>query len=212
MIKKLLIALGVKNMFMLYRLSKGYLEKEGWNSSVKRTLPINKNGQPIPWYTYPSIHFLEQKLHKELSVLEYGSGHSTIWFSRRVKNIISVEHNLNWYNFLKNKLNLRPNVEYLLKNLGSGDYQNEVLNYQNKFDIIVIDGRQRVQCILNSLGALKENGVIILDNSERTRYEEGHNFLISNGYKRIDFWGIGPLNYDSWATSVFYKEENCLNI
>ncbi len=211
-LKKILIQLGIKNLFILYKLSNSYLKEEGWNLSVRKALPVNKDGKPIPWYTYSCIHFLEQKLPKGLSVLEYGSGHSTIWFSRRVENIISIEHNLKWYNFLKNELNHQPNVEYLSKNLSSGEYQNEVLNYRNQFDIIIIDGRQRVQCSLKSLNALKENGVIIWDNTDRIRYNEGFNYLVSNGFKRIDFWGMGPISYKSWCTSIFYKERNCLSI
>jgi hypothetical protein len=99
----------------------------------------------------------------------------------------------------------KPNIKYILKDLNSGENQNEILNYKKTFDIIVIDGREKVQCSINSLSTLKENGVIIWDNSDRTIYSEGYNFLISNGFKRIDFWGIGPINFYSWCTSIFYK-------
>jgi hypothetical protein len=87
-----------------------------------------------------------------------------------------------------------------------------VAGYTNAFDAIVIDGRDRVNCCKNSLGALKAAGVIIWDNSERPDYQEGYDFLINNGFKRIDFGGIGPINPDAWCTSVFYRSNNCLGI
>jgi hypothetical protein len=201
-----------KYLVTLHFLSKYYLKENGWKLSIKRGLPVDKEGQELPWFTYSSIQFLTSRLNKELSVFEYGSGNSTIWFSNKMKKVVSVEHNKEWYSQLKNKLKEKPNIKYILKDLNSGEYQNEILNYEKTFDIIVIDGRNRVQCSMNSLSALKENGVIIWDNSNRTRYSEGHNFLISNGFKRIDFWGIGPINFYSWCTSIFYKENNCLDI
>jgi hypothetical protein len=96
--------------------------------------------------------------------------------------------------------------------LNSGEYQNEILNYNKVFDIIIIDGRERVQCSMNSLNALKENGVIIWDNSDRLKYAKGYNFLLSNGFKRIDFSGLGPINPHAWCTSIFYRVGNCLDI
>lgn len=206
-----MIYLGVKNIVALFKLSK-YLQAEGWHLSLKKTSVIDSDGQELPWYTYPFIHFLEPRLHKDLVIFEYGSGNSTIWFSKKVKHVVSVEHHPGWYYKIKKKVRNLSNVHYILKDLGSGEYQNEILKYSNTFDIIIIDGRQRVKCCINSLEALKEDGVIILDNSDRTRYEEGYNFLVSNGFKRIDFWGIGALNTKSWSTSIFYKKGNCLNI
>lgn len=212
MLKKILIKLGVKNKFILYKLSKSYLKNEGWDLSVKQGLPIDKDGKALPWYTYPSIHFLIPRLDKEFTVFECGSGNSTLWYSSRVKKVVAIEHDVKWYSRLKEKLDNRTNVDYLLKDLGSGEYQDEILNYCKVFDVIVIDGRQRIKCAQNSLNALKDNGVIVWDNTDRIRYEEGFDFLFSNGFKRIDFWGMGPINHSSSCTSIFYKEENCLGI
>ena len=39
-----------------------------------------------------------------MSALEFGSGRSGIWFSQRVQNLTSVEHDLDWYQSVKDKL------------------------------------------------------------------------------------------------------------
>lgn len=65
---------------------------------------------------------------------------------------------------------------------------------------------------MNSIKTLKDDGVIIWDNSDRVNYQEGYDFLLANGFKRLDFWGIGPVNSYSWCTSIFYRKENCLKI
>jgi tRNA A58 N-methylase Trm61 len=144
-------------------------------------------------------------------VFEYGSGSSTLWWAKRVFRVVSFEHDHAWYNKL---LKLIPeNVEYVYCEMTpNGDYSRGVKKYSNMFDIIVIDGRDRVNCAKNSLGALKEDGVIIWDNSERSKYAEGYAFLKDNGFKRIEFTGIGPVNSFAWSTTVFYRNKNCLAI
>lgn len=144
-------------------------------------------------------------------VFEFGSGNSTLWWGKKVSKVISYEHDLSWYQSFKNRL--PSNVEYHHCELAYGEeYSKAILDYNNAFDIIIIDGRDRVNCAKNSLGALKDHGVIIWDNSDRESYEEGYSFLIQNDFKRLDFEGHGPINSYGWSTSIFYRNNNCLGI
>ena len=74
------------------------LRDDGWFESFNTKRSIDKEGNPIPWCTYPFIKFIEPKLNKDFSVFEYGSGNSTIWYAQRVKEIISVENDEDWFN------------------------------------------------------------------------------------------------------------------
>ena len=199
------------NLLSFYSLKKsGYLFDKGWFNSFKSKLPINKENEPIPWMTYPFIDFIPSRLNSNMKIFEYGSGNSTLWWSKRVKTIISCEHDKLWYNSLLN--NLPENVTLEYREVENGNYAKKICEYVNEFDIIIIDGRDRISCAKNSLLALKKDGIIIWDNSDRKEYQEGYNFLTSQGFKRIDFIGLGPINVMSWATSVFYKSDNCLNL
>ena len=104
------------------------------------------------------------------------------------------------------------NVEYILKPLANKEYENYILNCTSKFDIIIIDGRERVQTAKNSLHSLKRSGIIIWDNSDREKYKEGYQLLFEKGFKRLDFWGIAPGLHAETCTSIFYREENCFGI
>ncbi|MGB5978924.1 MAG: hypothetical protein WBG62_16030 [Cyclobacteriaceae bacterium] len=58
------------------------------------------------------------------------------------------------------------------------DYYEQVLSYpDDHFDFILVDGRSRVECALNSLSKLKSGGVMALDNAERPRYRPVHAIL-----------------------------------
>ena len=188
-----------------------YLEKIGWFQSVEKRLPIDRDGNCLPWYTYPAISFLNGKIRSEMRVFEYGSGNSTLWWSRQVSSLTSCEHNLGWFNSLKARI--PSNVDYIYCELDYGKHYCEtILAYKDRFNIIVIDGRDRVNCAKNSIGALKMDGVIIWDNSDRKKYQEGYSYLIQNGFRRLDFWGLGPINSYEWCTSIFYRDQNCLEI
>jgi hypothetical protein len=189
----------------------GYLGNQGWFRSVELGLPVDGDGNCLPWFTYCAISFLTGRVRPEMTVFEYGSGHSTLWWSGRVKKVVSYEHDSNWFATLKPRI--PANVDYFHVPLEyGGDYSKAILGFQDYFDIIVIDGRDRVQCAKNSLGALRSNGVIIWDNSDRTSYAEGYQFLADHGFKQIDFQGLGPINDYQWTTSVFYRDLNCLSL
>ena len=62
-----------------------YLEAVGWLHSAKNRQPVNGAGEPIPWYSYAAIHFLENRLPTDLDVwgseldfLLYGGPHVVV--------------------------------------------------------------------------------------------------------------------------------------
>ena len=188
-----------------------YLERIGWFRSWEERLPVDRDGNGLPWFTYPLIAFLKGKIQSDMCVFEYGSGNSTLWWGKQVSSLTSCEHDLEWYNSLKQRI--PSNVKYIHCELEyGGQYCRTILEYKNRFDIIVIDGRDRVNCAKNSLGALKDDGVIIWDNSNREKYQDGCSYLIQNGFRRLDFEGLGPVGIHEWCTSIFYRDKNCLEI
>lgn len=196
----------------LHILMQQYLINCGWVNSVQKEMSIDKEDNPIPWFTYSSISFLEPRLKKAFDVFEYGSGNSTLWFAQRVGRITSVEHDSEWFDKMKPLFDSIKNINYHHRPIENKQYGSFVAEFNNKFDIVIIDGQDRVTCAKNVIGALKKDGVIIWDNSDRTEYQEGYDFLNKNGYKRIDFVGLGPINHYPTSTSIFYQSNNILNI
>lgn len=213
MIKKILrLSRLTSSLLEAYFFSKKYLKPKGWFESRYLHKPVNRNGNPIPWMTYSSIHFINEKLKlKPMSVFEYGSGNSTLWFASRVENIISIENDAVFYNKMIKKVNSIGNVSYELRNLND-NYSSEILEYENAFDVLIIDGRERVQCAKNCIKSLKKEGVIIFDNSDRIKYKEAYNFLENNQFKKLEFKGAGPISHIEWKTTIYYRENNCFEI
>lgn len=189
-----------------------YLNSVGFYESIQYQTPLDKKLNPIPWFTYPFIHFLVARLkNKAVKVFEYGAGMSTLFWQKLALKVVSIEHDKEWVEKLKPKVEENVLLKYIPLEF-NGSYCREVLSYSNFFDIIVIDGRDRVRCMRNCIEALNEIGVIILDNSEREYYKPGVDFILDKGFKKIDFQGMGPINSYGWMTSIFYREGNIFKL
>jgi hypothetical protein len=174
----------------------------GWSLSRELHSAINKDGEPLPWITYPAIEYLNQLDLRSKTVLEYGSGNSSLYFSRRVKSILSIEHNLEWYSKLKIDLAENQSLIHASEEL----YAEAPLQQNKKFDIIIIDGIKREECVAVCFKIIEEGGMILLDNSER--YPNLCEKIRNDGYLQIDFHGMGPINRYTWTTSLFFSAES----
>ena len=84
---------------------------------------------------------------------------------------------------------------------------------KEKFDIILIDGRDRVNCALNSIEHLNERGIIIWDDTQREAYQDGYEFIKKHGFKQLELRGIiyGVPSFEG-STSIFYREDNIFDL
>lgn len=172
----------------------------GHNHTVTTGIPLDKAGTPIPWFTYPAIEYLSQLNLSNSSVLEWGGGNSTKYFSERCRNILTIEHNIEW--FIKLRENKFPNSDVML--VEPLQYGNPSFIAERKFDIIIVDGINREECMHTAYDILNAGGIIILDNSDR--HPEIADEARKNGFTQIDFHGIGPVNMYTWTTTIFFKD------
>ncbi len=190
---------------------KGYLASIGWFTSFDEQQAIDGSGNPLPWVTYSFIDFIKPRLTKNLSVFEYGSGNSTLFYAKHVQKVVSVEHDEAWYHKIAQEK--AANAEMIFTALEKdGEYSRKAVLLGEKFDIIIVDGRDRVNCCKNSVEALTTSGVLVLDDSERDFYQPARTFLLEKGFKELPFTGVSPGLFYNKTTSVFYKQDNCLGI
>ena len=190
---------------------KGYLNSIGWFTAFDQKQAVDGQGRALPWVTYSFIDFIKERITKSQHIFEYGSGSSTIFYAERAGKVTSVEHDKGWFDKVKGTS--PANAEMIFCELHKdGEYARKATLLNQQFDIIIVDGRDRVNCCKYSLAALSPEGVIILDDSEREAYEPARMLLKENGFKEISFSGISPGLFYEKATSVFYKANNCLNI
>jgi hypothetical protein len=188
-----------------------YLESSGWLRSRQERMPVDAEGGPMPWYTYAAIAFLEARIDPSFCVFEYGSGNSTLWWAARTHSVNSVEHSEAWAAKMQTRLPENARVRHAPLD-GSSIYANAAALSNQEYDVIVVDGVDRVRCAYFGLSALAPEGIVIWDNSDRDRYQAGYDYLMTCGFRAIAFEGLGPICVTPWRTSVFYRRRNCLGI
>jgi hypothetical protein len=86
-----------------------------------------------------------------------------------------MENNRDWFNKTKKMCKGMENV-YLMHKLLSGDYITEITRFPDQFfDCILIDGRDRVECV--KAASRKARQFVILDNALRGRYAGAIQFM-----------------------------------
>ncbi len=172
----------------------------GWKISYESGRPLDGSGNPIPWFTYPAVEFLKTLDLSNARVFEYGSGNSSFFFAQRAKEVIAVENDLIWADIVASK-----NIENLkiLKISEKESYVNSPLEQEGKFDIVVVDGRNRIACTAIAADVVFENGIVIIDNSDW--YPLACSFMRERGWFQVDFSGLGPIAPFPWTTSVFFR-------
>jgi predicted O-methyltransferase YrrM len=186
----------------------------GWHQSLRKQISVDAEGRFLPWYTYPCIEWLPGRLQATDVVFEFGAGSSTLWYGQRVAKVITVEHDAVWFSRLAE---VAPsNVELELRSAAPdevgtlepestvSEYVGVIERYRARFfDVVVVDGVERLTCIRSALPHLKEDGLLVVDNSDRPAYRPAVDYLADQGMGRIDFFGFAPGSGLPGCTSVF---------
>jgi len=210
---------GLVHMWLHDPIAREY--RRQWSQSLKRS--HNALDDEWPWVTFGAFRWLEQHLRADMSVFEYGSGGSTVYFAKHVRRVVSVEHNGDWYERVSQRLAecgathceyrlIRPEpIEYppgytsdasAYRGLSFFNYVKAIDEYaDDRFDLIVVDGRSRCACVRHAIARVKAGGYLILDNSDRSRYDAAHAAM--GGYAVRHFYGLGPYRPTPWQTTVW---------
>jgi hypothetical protein len=178
------------------------LYRQGQLATMKSQRPVDADGTPIPWITYPALEFLRQFSFVGRRCFEFGAGNSTLFWSQRATEVYAVETDAAWYAELQSA---RPNNVHLALHEDERAFANSIIGAPGLFDVIVIDSiRHRIPASVNALGKLAPGGIIVFDNTDW--YPNACALLKGAGLIQIDFHGFGPVNGYAWTTSIFFKE------
>ena len=175
--------------------------------SIDEKVCLDKNGNPIPWYTYPAIEYLAQFDYSQKKIFEFGCGYSSAFWAQRAQSVTSIEDNPDWLQKWQKEFNY-PNLKIRHRS-ENAEYENAVFEDDIKYDVIVIDGKRREQCATAAINALADGGVIIFDDSDRVNnceeYRRAISLLRQAGLLQIDFYGFCPMNCYTKTTSLFLR-------
>lgn len=187
------------------------LHADGWVRSMQEGRCVDRQGKPLPWLTYPAIEFLARRVRSDLSVFEYGCGMGTLWWAARTQRVVAVEHDPVWA--AKISAEAPAHAAVLQRSLEPDDaYVSCPRGQGPPFDVVLIDGANRVRCVPHAIAALGPRGVIVFDNTDRAEYAPGLSELEQAGFRSVPFVGLAPMGTVKTETSVWYRAGNCLGL
>jgi protein-L-isoaspartate O-methyltransferase len=147
----------------------------------------------MAWWSYPAMRRVEEFLadRPEARIFEYGAGASTLWLAKRAGQVDSVEHDTQWAEVVREMVggasagNVKlhavaptaATADTVVRSnrvghtdLDFADYVSTIDQVGGPFDLIVVDGRARVDAFRRALDHLAEGGVVVFDNIKRKRY------------------------------------------
>lgn len=177
--------------------------------SIDGKICADKDGRPLPWYTFPAIEYLSQFDYADKKIFEFGCGYSTAFWAQRAQKVKTIEDNLSWYDRWCKEFDF-ANLDLLWRDEGEG-YENALLETAGKFDVIVIDGKRREECSKAAVVRLAPGGMIILDDSDRINtsqeYVNAVKTLRNADLIQVDFYGFCPMNNYTKTTSLFLRRD-----
>jgi hypothetical protein len=188
-----------------------YLYQTGWMRSLLESKPTDGAANPIPWMNYSVIKLLDDRLKPDFTLFEFGSGYSTRFYAKKVGTVVSLEYDEEWFRIAK--VDMPDNVRLVFKNRDvDGEYCRVIHSVGIAFDVVVVDGRDRVNCVKQAISALSPRGVILLDDSQQDKYREAGEFARMQGFRALDLEGLKATGTGLDRTTLFYRDGNCLDI
>ena len=174
-----------------------YLEQLGVFTSKEGDL-LNGDSEVIPLLTSSFLDWFETQKWSSLSLLELGSGGSTLYFSRFFKSVTSYETDKIWYDKLL--LKIPSNVDLIkVDSISDALHENNIKNVHS-FDVILIDASENRANLARWLVNENYKGIIFFDNSEWYRKSIGT--FLKEGFVEIPFFGLKPIEDWVSCTSV----------
>lgn len=149
----------------------------------------------LPWFAPQAAGYLEEVVAGGVdSVLEWGSGASTVWLMQRGCRVTSLETDARWAGLVRSHAGDAADVHLADRS----SYFPPLEGYT----MVIIDGSWRTDCIRHVL-ASGFRGVVVLDDSHRQEYREASWTLGDSAIRSRHFAGVSP-QLSPKMTSVFH--------
>jgi hypothetical protein len=184
------------------------IQQLGWLESRRSKTSVDFLGNAIPWWTYSCTDYLNQVVRASAKIIEFGGGASTIFWLSRGNDVTTIENDEKWASKLSADVSkMSRSSEWNLLMMEKIEPR-EVMNVlgKNTFDVVVNDFSGDRNIIIDVLISIcKDDGFIIWDNSDRVEYQTSIQKLLDSKFKKIDFFGLSPINAFACQTTIFNK-------
>ncbi len=170
----------------------------GFRKSIETGVCGLGDDRIIPMMSYALVEYVMGLDLSGFDLLELGGGHSTEFWSQRVKSVVTLETDPEWARVI-NSHGL-PNVEVCATS--ADRIAQDMKGLKRKFDAIIVDASaSRYRSAKAAVEILNDGGFILLDNADW--YPNTTAMLREADLIQVDFPDFRPLRWYRCATSLF---------
>ena len=152
---------------------------------------------------------LDSVVQNRVNVLEWGSGGSTVHFTRFLRECcldyswLSLEYNHVWHKLACDEIGEDPRVDVRLFDVGNlrlpqrrtnmDDYVLYPATLERRFNFILVDGRKRRRCLIEASKLIASNGITALHNASREYYQCAFEYFDTGVFLTLGLW-VGQVN------------------
>lgn len=174
----------------------------GARKSADRGVSMLGDERIIPMMSYGLVEYLMGLDLSEFDLLELGGGHSTEFWSQRVRKVLTFETDPEWSKVLVSRG--FPNTE--IRATTAEAIASDMVALGRRFDAIIIDASaSRYACAKAALALLNAGGFILLDNADW--YPNTCALLRRADLIQVDFHDFRPLRWYRCASSLFLHKD-----
>lgn len=161
-----------------------------------------------------------------LNVLEWGSGGSTVYFTRFLReqgidySWTSLEYNADWYQRVQKLVENDSSTHLKLFDVGNHSLRQrhtdmeEYIKYPatlgKHFDLIFVDGRKRRRCLLEARRLISKDGIVFLHDAHRRHYHSALKEYPTSRFVTPFFW-YGTMKKPKQSQKIKNKLMNVTN-
>lgn len=190
-------------------------ERRYWPDWLRLTLDgVSPVDSATPFMSFRALEWLDDHLSSgRKRVFEWGSGGSTLFLASRVRELVTIEHDPGWHQLVSSHLNGNSADTCMVHHIPPTTAPASLPLYRSQrkpkwyfeeyckiidrypdayFDLVIVDGRARPACIQHARPKVAPGGALLLDDSNRRRYQNAVREIDAIGWRKIDLSGVKP--------------------
>ncbi|MBS7791919.1 glycosyltransferase [Roseococcus sp. SDR] len=186
----------------------GFAMAGRWVEGIAGNVPLIGT-ELAPELNYAMLHFLQERMQPLWTVLAFGAGYSTAWWSRQADFVHAFEEDEERAAMARR---LAEPGKARVTQARAAELPGMAAALHGPFDVVVLDCPNGPAYATVALQLLAKTGVLVINHAGRPEYADVLVKLKETGLRELRLVGPAPGSPRMVTSSVIYAPDNCLGL